>query len=54
MNLLNWKYLDYVMEKMGFHGRWREWILECLKAASVSALRNGSPIEEFEIGCGLR
>lgn len=42
------------MEKMGFHSRWREWILECSKAASVSALRNGSPIEEFEMGCGLR
>lgn len=51
---IDWSYLDYVMEKMRFHARWRQWILECLKAASVSALRNGSPIEEFEIGCGLR
>ncbi|PNX83760.1 cysteine-rich receptor-like protein kinase, partial [Trifolium pratense] len=51
---IDWKYLDYVMEKMGFDVRWREWISECLKAASISALVNGSPIEEFEMGCGLR
>ncbi|GAU15784.1 hypothetical protein TSUD_236000 [Trifolium subterraneum] len=48
------EYLDYVMEKMGFDVRWREWISECLKAASISALVNGSPIEEFEMSCGLR
>ena len=51
---VDWKYLDYVIEKMGFHANWRQWILECVKTASISALKNGCPIEEFEMGCGLR
>jgi hypothetical protein len=51
---VDWRFLDFVMEKMGFHDKWRRWILECLKSASISVLVNGSPTKEFGMGRGLR
>jgi hypothetical protein len=44
---VDWSFLDCVMLKMGFHEKWRRWISECLKTASVSILVNGSPTNEF-------
>jgi hypothetical protein len=51
---VDWNYLDFVMEKMGFHEKWRSWMSECLKSASISVLVNGSPTKEFKMGRGLR
>jgi hypothetical protein len=42
------------MEKMGFHDKWRMWMSECLKSASISVLVNGSHTKEFKMGRGLR
>lgn len=41
---VDWKFLDYVMERMGFVAKWRSWISECLSFASVSVLVNGREI----------
>jgi hypothetical protein len=43
-------FLDFVMQKMGFHEKWRSWIVECLKTNSISVPVNGSPLKEFKIG----
>lgn len=51
---MDWKYLDWIMEQMGFECKWREWILECLSSKTVSLLVNGSPTKEFKVGRGLR
>ncbi|PNX72998.1 cysteine-rich receptor-like protein kinase [Trifolium pratense] len=51
---VDWSFLDFVMQKMNFHEKWRRWISECLKTASVSVLVNGSATKEFEMGRGLR
>ncbi|PNX92269.1 cysteine-rich receptor-like protein kinase [Trifolium pratense] len=51
---VDWNFLDIVMQKMGFHEKWRSWITECLKTNSISVLVNGSPSKEFEMGRGLR
>ncbi|XP_058764714.1 uncharacterized protein LOC131638187 [Vicia villosa] len=51
---VDWNFLLMVMEKMGFHEKWRSWIFECLRTASVSVLVNGSPTKEFNMGRGLR
>jgi hypothetical protein len=51
---VDWRFLDFVMQKMGFHEKWRRWISESLKTASVSILINGSATKEFEMGRGLR
>ncbi|MCI20316.1 LINE-1 reverse transcriptase like, partial [Trifolium medium] len=51
---VDWKYLDFVMEKMGFIDKWRGWTSECLRTTTISVLVNGSPTKEFEVGKGLR
>ncbi|XP_071708054.1 uncharacterized protein [Rutidosis leptorrhynchoides] len=42
------------MEFMGFGLKWRNWILTCLKSASISVLVNGSPTNEFKLERGVR
>ncbi|XP_071727305.1 uncharacterized mitochondrial protein AtMg01250-like [Rutidosis leptorrhynchoides] len=43
-----------VMGIMGFGLKWRQWILACLKSASISILVNGSPTLEFNLRRGIR
>jgi len=42
------------MYKMGFPSLWRKWIKECIGTATASVLVNGSPMDEFSLGRGLR
>ncbi|GAU51683.1 hypothetical protein TSUD_414970 [Trifolium subterraneum] len=51
---INWQYLQYMMEKMCFCDKWRRWIDECLRSATVSVLVNRSPTKEFKVERGLR
>lgn len=30
-NSVDWKYLDFVMDRMGFRVKWRMWISGCLR-----------------------
>lgn len=41
---VEWKYLDAVMEKMGFCAKLRGWIMKCITLVSYSVLLNGVPI----------
>ena len=40
---LEWIFLQWIMEKMGFHPTWVGWIMECIKSVSYSILVNGEP-----------
>nr|GEV50574.1 RNA-directed DNA polymerase, eukaryota [Tanacetum cinerariifolium] len=51
---VSWKYLDYMLHKLGFGSRWRTWINNCLISARTSILINGSPTSEFSLKRGLR
>ncbi|GKV15204.1 hypothetical protein SLEP1_g26006 [Rubroshorea leprosula] len=51
---VDWSFLDWMMERLGFGTKWRGWIRECLSTARISVLVNGSPTKEFEMGKGLR
>ncbi|CAL0303504.1 unnamed protein product [Lupinus luteus] len=51
---VNWIFLLYMMERMGFCFKWRNWIKSCLQSNFVSVLVNGSPTREFTMNCGLR
>nr|GEZ03230.1 RNA-directed DNA polymerase, eukaryota [Tanacetum cinerariifolium] len=44
---VSWKYLDYMLHKLGFGSRWRTWINNCLMSARTSILINRSPTSEF-------
>jgi len=49
-----WGYLYVVMEKMGFPSKRRQWIMECVNTTIMLVLVNISPIEEFQMGRGLK
>ena len=51
---VSWKFLFYMMRRMGFHERWIGWVKGCLTSASISILVNGSPTDEFKPQRGLR
>nr|GEY59169.1 RNA-directed DNA polymerase, eukaryota, reverse transcriptase zinc-binding domain protein [Tanacetum cinerariifolium] len=51
---VSWKYLDYMLYKLGFGSRWRTWINNCLMSARTSILIYGSPTSEFSLKRGLR
>ncbi|GLT27528.1 hypothetical protein SLA2020_025150 [Shorea laevis] len=51
---VSWDFLDYMMLRMGFCAKWRNWILECLRTNMVSVLVNGSPTRQFSVSRGLR
>ncbi|XP_071700037.1 uncharacterized protein [Rutidosis leptorrhynchoides] len=49
---LDWHFLDSTMNAMGFGTKWREWIKECLRTASISILVNGTATKEFYLEKG--
>ncbi|GKU96326.1 hypothetical protein SLEP1_g9574 [Rubroshorea leprosula] len=51
---VNWSFLEWMMDRMGFGTKWRSWIMECLSSSRISVLINGSPTEEFKVEKGLR
>jgi len=51
---INWDFLYYMLNKLGFCDRWVGWIRECLTSSSMSVLVNGSPTKEFVPKRGLR
>lgn len=51
---VNWHYVDFVMEQMGFSKKWRSWMHGCLDSSRASVLINGSPTLKFSISKGVR
>ncbi|GKU93253.1 hypothetical protein SLEP1_g6860 [Rubroshorea leprosula] len=50
---VDWEFLDWMMNRMGFGVKWRKWMWECLSTARISILINGSPTTEFPVSNGL-
>ncbi|XP_071719231.1 uncharacterized protein [Rutidosis leptorrhynchoides] len=53
-DLVSWRYLDFLLQILGFSPKWQSWITMCLHNSPASILINGSPTNEFEIQRGLR
>eukprot|EP00253_Pinus_taeda_P014645 PITA_14645 len=51
---LNWKYLETVLERFGFHQRWIAWIHNLISSPHFSILVNGSPSKTFNASRGIR
>ncbi|XP_058775849.1 uncharacterized protein LOC131650136 [Vicia villosa] len=49
-----WKYLRYVLVKMGFGNRWLRWLEHCVFTSSMAVLVNGSTTSDFMARRGLR
>jgi hypothetical protein len=39
---VEWDFIELVMERMGFHSTWINWIMQCITTVSYSYLLNGS------------
>ncbi|XP_071718230.1 uncharacterized mitochondrial protein AtMg01250-like [Rutidosis leptorrhynchoides] len=51
---VSWRFLDYMLERLGFGIKWRKWICMCLYNARTSILINGNPTNEFDVRRGFR
>ena len=49
-----WDTLFYLLERMGFGGRWTSWLKTCVTNVRFSVLVNGSPVRFFGSSRGLR
>ncbi|KAG7600499.1 Reverse transcriptase zinc-binding domain [Arabidopsis suecica] len=39
---LEWDFIQAVLERFGFHAKWVQWLMQCVKTVSYSFLLNGS------------
>jgi len=51
---VNWEFLFYMLQRLGFCQKWIKWIRGCLESSTISILVNGSPTEQFVPTKGLR
>lgn len=51
---VEWSFISYVMEKLGFPCEWIDLVNECISTASFSILINGEAIGNFSPSRGLR
>ena len=51
---VEWSFLEAIMTKMGFHCKWRNWIMECVRIVTYSFSINGDVKEYVIPGRGIR
>lgn len=51
---VNWNFLLYFLQRMGFGDKWRKWIEMCISTASFSILINRCPHRFFRSSKGLK
>ncbi|KAK2454307.1 hypothetical protein QL285_001883 [Trifolium repens] len=51
---VDWGFLEYMLRRFGFGGKWIDWIKACVFSGNLSVLVNGSPTSEINIQRGLK
>ena len=51
---VDWRFLQYILGRIGFGVKWRRWIHFCVFTVRFSVLVNGSPAGFFQSYRGLR
>lgn len=52
-DFIDWGFVGFLFDKMGFGERWRKWIKVCIEGSSYSILVNGSPLDPIDANRGL-
>lgn len=50
---VNWGYVDWVLDQIGFGIKWRNWMKICISSPSFFVMINGSPKGVFKDNCSL-
>ena len=51
---IEWEFLLKILELLGFHPTWVQWIRQCITTSSFSILLDGAPYGKFSPSRGLR
>lgn len=51
---VEWRFINNIMQKMGFCDKWHSWIYECISSVNYLVLINGVVTESFMPSRGLR
>jgi ribonuclease HI/exonuclease III len=51
---VEWPFLEAAMRRMGFDGKWINWIMNCVTTVQYSVLVNGAPIGDIQPSRGIR
>jgi ribonuclease HI len=51
---VEWPFLEAAMLRMGFAGKWVQWVMTCIKTVSYSVIINGSPVGQIFPSRGIR
>jgi hypothetical protein len=51
---VDWRFLEGVLAKMGFHRQWIQWVMTCVTTISYSVRFNGNMLDSFFPTRGLR
>ena len=46
---MNWGFLIYILEQLGFLEKWRKWIFYCISTIKFSVLINGAHVVSLRI-----
>lgn len=53
-DLVDWKYLEGSLVRLGFQSKWIRWIMECVTTVRYSVRFNNVLLDTFQPSCGLR
>jgi hypothetical protein len=51
---VGWGYLKLLLEKLGFHSKWVQWIMTCVSTVRYTVRFNGVPLAPFAPSRGVR
>jgi hypothetical protein len=51
---MEWSFLEAAMLKLGFAGKWVNWVMTCLRTVSYLVIVNGNPVGNIKPSKGIR